>query len=140
MFATKEEESFFISHITKNDKVLEYGSGESTSQISNRVKELISIEHQKEWFEKIKLDKTENSQIYLVEPNLPYSEGNHCGTYEEFRDYIEFPIKYGPYDVILIDGRARVHCASIRKEYEPINDYLELVEQVGTMGKYKINK
>ena len=145
MFATEEEEIFFMSHLTNNHRVLEYGSGYSTIEVSNKVKEIISIEHQKEWFEKIKLNINENSSVYLLEPNLPYNEGGHCGTYEEFRDYIEFPIKYGPYDIILIDGRARVHCSSIcsrmshndtlifvhdciREEYKQINDYLELID------------
>ena len=56
MFTTKKEEEFFLNKLNKNHRVLEWGSGESTFQISKLVKEIVSIEHQKNWFNKIKLN------------------------------------------------------------------------------------
>ena len=61
------------------------------------------------------------------------------------------------FDIILIDGRARVSCSSIcnklshdntiifihdfdRPEYQEALNYLELIIQVGTMAKFKIKK
>lgn len=155
MFSTQQEALFFLSHINKTHKVLEYGSGESTIQIANLCKKILSIEHQENWYLRIKSMLPKNAEIKLKIPNLPYNEGGHCGTYEEFKDYIEYPKNHGPYDIILIDGRARVHCASIckfishsdtlifvhdfqREEYQPILNYLNLIQQVETMAKFSI--
>ena len=74
-----------------------------------------------------------------------------------FKDYIESPIEYGPFDIILIDGRARVSCSSIckllshentiifihdfhRPEYQEALKYLELIDSVKTMSKFKLKK
>lgn len=153
MFADKIEEDFFLSHLGQNHNVLEYGSGESTLQISNIVKSIVSIEHQLSWYEKIQDKSLNNCKIFFVPPDIPYKEGKHCGTYEEFYSYIHKPIEYGPYDIILIDGRARVECAKIcknmshintvvfvhdwhRKEYHEICEYLKLIEVQNTMAKF----
>jgi len=136
MFTTTNESVFFLAEIDKTKKVLEYGSGQSTFEIADKCLNIISIEHQEDWYNK---------------------EGGHCGTYEEFKSYIEAPLDKGPFDVILIDGRARVSCASVvklmshdntiifihdfnRPEYQDALNFLELVEQVGTMAKFKLKK
>lgn len=155
MFTQKDEELFFIKHLNKNQKVLEYGSGESTIEIANKISTLISVEHQKKWYDQLITSVPKNCNLLLKEPNLPYVEGQHCGTYEEFKDYIESPLNFKPFDLILIDGRARVSCASIckdlghkdtlvfihdfnRPEYKEALNYLILEEEVGTMAKFKI--
>lgn len=155
MFTTQQESAFFLFEITKTHRVLEYGSGESTIEIADKCLSILSIEHQKQWYDKLIELKPINCELILREPNLPYKEGVHCGTYEQFKSYIEAPLDKGPFDIILIDGRARVACASIvklithdntlifihdynRPEYAEVLNYLELIEQVGTMGKFKI--
>jgi hypothetical protein len=155
MFAEINEEKLFFSTINDETIVLEYGSGISTIEIAKKCKKIISIEHQRNWYNDIKTKIPFNCEIILNEPNLPYKEGGHCGSYEEFKDYIEAPLNKGPFDVILIDGRARVSCASIchkishkntiifihdfdRPEYREALNYLELISQVGTMAKFKI--
>lgn len=155
MFASIQEEEFFMSHLRKTHIVLEFGSGESTLEIAKKVKKIISIEHQPEWYNKLKSKIPENCSVILKEPNLPYKEGINCGTFDEFKDYIEVSIQYGPFDVILIDGRARVACSAIcklignnntivfvhdfeRPEYRPVLEYLELIESVERMSKFKI--
>jgi hypothetical protein len=47
MFVNKNEEDFFLMSIKNTDRVLEYGSGELTIQISKKCKSILSIEHQK---------------------------------------------------------------------------------------------
>jgi hypothetical protein len=157
MFTQKNEEVFFMSHITNDSKILEYGSGISTNEIAKKCKTILSIEHQEEWYNKLKNQLLPNCEIILKKPDLPYTEGFYCGTYDEFKSYIEAPLNKGPFDIILIDGRARVSCASIaklishentiifihdfhREEYKEALNYLELVEQVETMAKFKIKK
>lgn len=155
MFAEINEENFFLDTVNHNTLVLEYGSGISTIEIAKRCKKIISIEHQKNWYEEIKNKIPSNCELIFKEPNLPYNEGGHCGTYDEFKDYIEASLNKGPFDIILIDGRARVSCASIchkishkdtiifihdfhREEYRDALNYLSLVGMVGTMAKFKI--
>ena len=155
MFTQKNEEEFFFNEINKNSKVLEYGSGISTTEIANKCKTILSVEHQENWYNKMKNEIPNNCELIFKSPDLPYIEGGHCGTYEEFKSYIEAPINNGPFDVILIDGIARVSCASIchkishentivfihdyhREEYQEALNYLELINQVGTMAKFKV--
>lgn len=157
MFTQKNEEDFFMNHINESSLILEYGSGISTNEIAKKCKSILSIEHQEEWYNKLKPQLLDNCEIILKKPDLPYIEGGHCGTYDEFKSYVEAPIGKGPFDIILIDGRARVSCASIcnklshdksiifihdydRPEYQEALNYLELLEQVGTMAKFKLKK
>jgi hypothetical protein len=157
MFTTEKEKIFFFNEIDSTKNILEYGSGESTLEISSRCNFLVSIEHQKKWYDKLINQIPSNCKLYLVEPNLPYIEGITCGNYDEFKNYIEKPLNESPFDIILIDGRARVACASIchklshsntiifihdfdRKEYQEVLKYLELIDIVETMAKFKIKK
>lgn len=157
MFTSIPEQEFFMSNLKDTHIVLEFGSGISTFEIANKVKKIISVEHQKNWYDSLILELPKNCTLILKEPNLPYVEGVSCGTYDEFKDYIESPIEYGPFDIILIDGRARVSCSSIckllshentiifihdfhRPEYQEALKYLELIDSVETMSKFKLKK
>lgn len=157
MFTKESEKNFLIENLNLNHRVLEWGSGSSTLLIAENVKEIISIEHQKKWFDTVNEKKTDNIKIYLKEPNLPYAEGGHDGTYEEFKDYCDFPLNLGYFDIILIDGRARVSCAYNclkishentlifihdfnRVEYQEINNFLEKISCVDSMCLFKLKK
>jgi predicted O-methyltransferase YrrM len=155
MFATKSEELFFFSHIDKTKNVLEYGCGYSTIEIANNCKKLVSVEHQENWYNDIS-NKIPNNCTLLYSPSdLEYTEGGDDGTYEEFYTYVNSPVNHGPFDIILIDGRARVSCSSIcnilgnentivfihdffRPEYKKALEFLELLDSVETMSKFKI--
>lgn len=155
MFTNINEEKFFLKHLSKNHKVLEYGSGQSTIQIADLTKEVVSVEHQEAWFNKINENRPSNCRIILAKPDLPYVEGGHCGLYNEFKTYVETPKNFAPFDIILIDGRARVACASIcnilghkdtlvfihdfdRPEYKEALKYLQLLDSCDTMIVCKI--
>ena len=155
MFIDPSEQKFFLQHLSDTQNVLEYGSGESTLEISKIVKSLISIEHQQVWFDKISPSIPTNCKLILSLPDKKYVEGGYCGTYEEFETYINSPIQYGPYDIILIDGRARIECSKIcdklshkdtiifvhdwhREEYHEICKYLDLIEVKNTMAKFRL--
>ncbi len=50
-------------------------------------------------------------EIFHVSPNhLPWSDEDEDGSYTDLKDYIEFPTAFGPFDFILVDGRARKDC------------------------------
>ena len=155
MFTQLSEQQFFFEEINHKTKVLEYGSGESTLEIAKACKEIVSVEHQRHWYTRLNNIRPVNCTLLYCPPDLPYREGGDCGTYEEFKTYINSPVDYAPFDVILIDGRARVSCASVcdklahsntlifvhdfdRKEYQEILKKLTFVSQIGTMAKFKI--
>lgn len=164
MYASEPETKFFLRHLKKTHKVLEWGSGQSTLEIVDKVKLLVSIEHNPQWYAQIKteLSKRDNHrfQYLLRPPSAPEEHGeNH---YTNFKEYVDAPLDEGPFDVILIDGRARVACASkcallghkntlvffhdfnLAKEvddrgyYNKSLQYLEHIESVEYMAKFKI--
>ena len=56
MFTEIQEEEFFMSHLKDTHSVLDFGSGTSTFEIANKVKKIISIEHQKKWYDSLILE------------------------------------------------------------------------------------
>jgi hypothetical protein len=115
-----------IAHISKYLKkemrVFEYGSGGSTLYFSRRVKEVISFEHDKEWYSKLKdtLNRKciKNVDIKLIEPEINgigdqvYTSENELYKGYSFMKYVQeieiYPDNH--FDLILIDGRARNAC------------------------------
>ena len=142
MFTTTEESAFFFAEIDQNKKVLEYGSGQSTIEISGKCRSVVSVEHQEDWYNKTLRIIPSNCELMLKKPTL---------------HYVEAPLSKGPFDIILIDGRARVACASIckslghkdtivfihdfeRPEYQEALTHLEQVAIAGRMAKFKIKE
>lgn len=115
-FNCKEEEDFLFSHLNKDMEVLEWGSGSSTKAISKRVKDVVTIEHDRAYFKLIEAENLHNVKAYHVMPNSIEKRGN-CGTLENYRDYINLPKVFKrKFDLIFIDGRARVECAKVAVE------------------------
>lgn len=158
---SKSESDFFISHINDQHRVLEYGSGESTIEISKLCKFILSIEHNANWYNKVRSVISDNINILLKESNEQFIEGFADGSYDQFKNYITSPLEHGPFDIILIDGRARIECAKFVKNvahentivfihdftsrleidnYKEVFNYLDLIESVGDMSKFKIKK
>lgn len=98
------------SYLTKDDIMLEWGCGGSTLYFPKFVNKYYSIEHNKEWFEKIKKEVFDNVNINYVSNNLPRT---HPTKKEQFLDYINSVDNLGvnKFDKVLIDGRARNFCA-----------------------------
>jgi hypothetical protein len=161
MWMTINEQEFFKKHLNGSQKVLEWGCGSSTINISSIVNEIYSVEHDSEWFNKISKEVPSNVHLFLCKPDLPYNEGGHCGTFDEFKTYIEKPIGLGIFDLILIDGRARIECSKIchkishdetlifvhdyrgrykNENYEEIENYLTLISETENLSLFKIKK
>ena len=105
---TQEANNFLEIFLTKNKdaKILEFGSGASTIWFAKKTKNLVSIEHNKFWFNRVKQQLTHDpacnsSAFYLIK--RPY-----------YKIVASFPSNY--FDLILVDGRDRVECinASVR--------------------------
>ena len=162
MWMSNLEIEFFKKHLESNQRVLEWGCGSSTISISKLVKEIHSIEHNKDWFDNInsKISNT-NISLYLCEPDNEYVEGGHCGTFQQFETYIKKPLELGRFDLIFIDGRARIECAKICKDishedtlifihdyrgrfykenYQEIENYLTFISEVNNLALFNIKK
>ncbi len=179
----KEEQKFLLNYIKKSHNVLEYGSGNSTLILQKLVKKLVSVEHDKQWFDKINRKIKKNVTYLLCEPDNKAWENQFSfidqetliknskaddGSFEDFYSYIlaPFETKY-KFDNIFIDGRARVCCAFVsmfllkpngnifihdfgpetkhphlpyRTYYDIVNNFLEQVDHVKTMYRFKVKK
>jgi len=90
---------FIDKRINKDMTVFEYSCGNSTLWWSTRVKHLISCEHDKEWYEKMKRLIPSNVELYQLD--LVYS-GAYCHKIAEYSR---------AFDIVVIDGRDRNNCA-----------------------------
>lgn len=114
------EYKFIESYLNKNDVFLEWGAGNGTIYFSNFVKKLISLEHDKDYYEIIKktIDayQIENIELHHV-PGVKVQD-QKTQRHIAFGDYIKFPIVNKlEFDKVLIDGRARKHCAISIADY-----------------------
>ena len=141
-FMTSDEISFIEKEYNKNDIVLEWGSGGSTIQFSKLVKKYYSIEHDREWYDKVNSVKPENVSYFFVAQNLPRTFPTKK---EEFIDYIKYINKLNvkKFDIILIDGRARAYCAKEALNYIDKNSKVivhdwERAEYKGILQDYDI--
>jgi len=106
------------SYLNKDMKLFEWGSGGSTFFYANLVKEVISIEYDKGYYELVKSQLEDhgkdNVELKLV---MPQEDGKmrsfcslHLGSY--FDNYVECIDEYPDksFDVIIVDGRQRNQC------------------------------
>jgi len=136
-------------YLSANKNMLEWGSGGSTVYFAPKVKQLFSIEHVKEWFDKI-------SKIIPANVNLNYVAANNEvsiteSSFNDYADYINYAKTFDTvFDVVLIDGRARVECAKFildfihrdsvviihdfykknRNRYRKVLEYYDIIEKI----------
>jgi hypothetical protein len=89
---------FIRRRIKPEMSVFEYGSGGSTTWWANQVNTVVSVEHDRTWFEK--LQQTPHPRVKAYQIDLVYG-----GAYS--RKILEFE---SCFDVVVIDGRDRVNC------------------------------
>eukprot|EP00170_Pyropia_yezoensis_P010068 contig_45754_g10106 len=143
-------------------RYLEYGSGGSTKRFGRLASVAYSVEHDADWCRQMEptLVGTPIRMVCVPVARAPAGSGGwgartpfDPANYTTFRSYVRAPEGLPPaaYDVVLIDGRARVACAlyilrrlsrssvvilhdANRKRYAPVTDYYEEVGRV-TSGK-----
>lgn len=87
---------FINDRLNKEMSVFEYGSGSSTHYFAGKVKEVFSVEHNPDWYKKVKDSLESNCTLY------------HKDLDKSYENSISQPnIKF---DLILVDGRKRVEC------------------------------
>lgn len=87
---------FLNRRITPELRLFEYGSGCSTLWFAERVKEVVSVEHDSAWFGKM--------QRSGLPANVTLTHRPMDGGYEQ-----EIA-RHGAFDIVVIDGRNRVAC------------------------------
>ena len=120
---------FIRGRLNKQHAIFEFGSGNSTFFYAKYAGIVVSVEHDKGWYDKIVSKKPENSEMI-------FSELIRGG------DYSNMPVKLAEkFDIIIVDGRDRVNCAtravdalspngvivlddSERENYKPAIDFL----------------
>lgn len=97
---------FLKDRLKKNMNVFEYGSGFSTLFYSERVKHVVSIEHDYGWYQKIQEVRPENVELQHIKLDKIGNGGGYT------KEYSKAVLKYHEeFDVICIDGRDRNRCA-----------------------------
>jgi hypothetical protein len=121
---TKSAVRFLDDFVVEGIRVFEFGSGASTVYFSKKGVKLYSIEHDLQWFEKVKQTISEtnsNVELVLIEPkkiDLGQTEKViRSGKDPRFINYdykvyseaiLRFPQEC--FDLLLIDGRVRIEC------------------------------
>lgn len=113
MVNNADEETFFLSSLTPDMRVLEFGMGLSTLAIAAKVKEVVSIEHNHGFFKAFRGQLPTNAHGVFVAANAEPRPDYDDGTFEDFQDYVKSPLLFNTpkFDVVLVDGRSRVACA-----------------------------
>ena len=91
------------------DRVLEWGSGRSTVWLSGRVKSVRSIEHDSEWFERVRVQLADlGTNKASIELRSADADGSPAES-PYVRAIHEFDA--GEFTVCVVDGEHRGHCA-----------------------------
>ncbi len=161
---TASELKKVLSYLKRDVRTyLEWGSGGSTLNFPQYVsKRVVSIEHDKEWCEKMQHDVKDTAKVKIEVHCVPVPRGTmgwgrkspfEEGDYRVFRKYIDEidNLKQATWDFILIDGRARVDAAikalsyvrndsivvlhdswRMRWKYGEVYDYYDVIDE--TLG------
>jgi hypothetical protein len=89
---------FLAQRVPAKSAVFEYGAGNSTVWWAPRVKRLEVVEHDEVWYERVRAQGPDHVRMHLI----PLVRGGaYC------RKILD---EQGAFDVVVIDGRDRVHC------------------------------
>lgn len=95
-------------------RVFEWGSGASTVWLARRAARVTAVEHDVEWAELVRGMVPENATVRVVRPEtpaVPVVTSSRAGCEGmDFSRYVAAIEGEGPFDLIVIDGRAREAC------------------------------
>jgi tRNA A58 N-methylase Trm61 len=113
------EYKFIEKFLKPHHTFFEWGAGNGTLYFSGLVNKLISLEHDIDFYNQIKITidlfNADNIDLIYVKPN---SGDRTKSRYEQFKDYVDYPVVNNlDFDICLIDGRARKDCARVIHNY-----------------------
>jgi predicted O-methyltransferase YrrM len=109
--------TFLDGYLQPDMQAFEWGSGDSTSWLAERVKRLVSVEHNPEWY--ARLPDLDNVEKLLVEPEPelvrediadPLAYYSRSLGDVNLKQYATAIRLYELFDLVLVDGRARPSC------------------------------
>jgi hypothetical protein len=117
---TFEATRILEARLSPRARVFEYGSGGSTLFFGRRVADVVSVEHDRGWLEATRsaVAGLAGVELILAEPRPPendaeaaYTSSDPAFAGQTFVDYVTAVDRYANhhFDVLLVDGRARVH-------------------------------
>lgn len=89
---------FIKDRLKKEHTVFEFGSGNSTYFYAKYAGIVVSVEHDKAWFDKISGTKPDNAELIYCEL---VRDGDYCRVPQKLEE---------TFDIIIVDGRDRVNC------------------------------
>lgn len=89
---------FLTERLNNTMKVFEFGSGNSTLFFAERANQIISVEHNKDWYNKISKQSPANSKII-------YAKADHSN---EYLDVLKMSNQ--KFNIIIVDGIYRNEC------------------------------
>jgi hypothetical protein len=92
---------FLSAELNRAARVFEYGSGGSTLWFSQRVREVVSIEHDPAWYTTVSTAAPANVRVVFARWSTE-SIDDYVGRIETYPD--------GYFDLVVVDGRSRVEC------------------------------
>lgn len=125
-------------YLDEDKHVFEYGSGGSTVFFAHRVHRIDSVEHDPDWYERVRQYLREqdinNVNLMLEEPEPREEQPGAFGSAKEpyrqcsFQRYAESieSLDDPSVDLVLVDGRARMDCLSVASEFIKPGGYLLL--------------
>jgi hypothetical protein len=134
--------SWLDEYLNSGIVMFEYGSGESTLYFTEKVKKVISVEHDLEWHDKVYDDlekyKVKNCDYFYIPPEKlnekkdyfvgSYSSKNNKYKKYSFEEYARFIEIYSEkfFDFVFIDGRSRASCIKHALNRVKDNGYIML--------------
>jgi hypothetical protein len=88
--------------VSRSSAVFEYGGGGSTAWFADHAGSVVTVEHEDEWYAKLASEFAGNPRVTLI----------HRGSDDDYHDYVHAIDAYpsDSFDVVVVDGRARVRC------------------------------
>lgn len=114
---------FLQKNLKKDWRIFEYGGGGSTLFFLQKAAEVVTVEHNAEWFQLLQKNiQSANWKGHLIPPGKglvsgrdksnpqDYYSGTKDFTEASFKAYASFIDQFTHFDVVLVDGRARASC------------------------------
>lgn len=113
-------------HLDATSKVFEYGSGASTLWLAERSAKVVSVEHDRGWFDRMRTDAPPNVDLLFVPPKKQGTIWSVSSPEHFYDEYVKTISTFDEFDLVVIDGRARIACVQRAMSHVRPGGYLLL--------------
>jgi hypothetical protein len=115
--------SFLEQRLKKDLSLFEYGSGNSTLFFAKRVKDVVSVENNKKWYDYCSDKKPANVELIF------------CGSDENGKYARAITNQEKNFDVVIVDGEDRVNCMITARDFLTPSGVIVLDDTQGSTTK-----